>query len=270
MMKAPYYWSGLRSLAIVSLWLLLVTTPAWARSQGQLTACKSNLKNIGTACEMWATDHQGRYPDRLEVLVPDYLRSIPECPRAGLDTYSQTYRISRGGLFYGVCCGGGFHGNVKLKPNHPSYNSVLGLGERPHVVSLEQCEAEMMALVTFLESKEFLERDPRQNWAWDRSAFRGCPSGSAESSDADEVKYEVEFYPEGFEVLCLGHGHLALGVPPLYPRYNSQKGFLPFEPLPSSSGDFRKLVAQAWPVVIIVSLLCLFGIRSRRASRRDG
>ena len=35
---------------------ILVPNFIRARAQGQVTSCKSNLKNIGTACEMYATE----------------------------------------------------------------------------------------------------------------------------------------------------------------------------------------------------------------------
>ena len=41
---------------------ILVPNFIRARAQGQLTACKSNLKNIGTAMEMYSTDWGGKYP----------------------------------------------------------------------------------------------------------------------------------------------------------------------------------------------------------------
>ena len=39
---------------------ILVPNFIRARAQGQLTACKSNLKNIGTAMEMYSTDWSGK------------------------------------------------------------------------------------------------------------------------------------------------------------------------------------------------------------------
>lgn len=41
-----------------------------ARHQGRLTACKSNLKNIGTGLEIWATGHSGKYPESLDNSLP--------------------------------------------------------------------------------------------------------------------------------------------------------------------------------------------------------
>ena len=48
---------------------ILVPNFVRARAQGQLTACKSNLKNVGTALEMYAVDHNGRYPTQLTLLT---------------------------------------------------------------------------------------------------------------------------------------------------------------------------------------------------------
>ena len=52
---------------------ILVPNFIRARAQGQLTACKSNLKNIGTAMEMYSTDWSGKYP----VPRPTLLFSVP-------------------------------------------------------------------------------------------------------------------------------------------------------------------------------------------------
>lgn len=101
-----------------------------ARGQGQLTACKSNQKNIATACEMYATDFGGRYPERLSGLTPNYLRTIPECPAAGADTYSATYQMSASPDMFSLYCQGENHVNVGVPANYPQYNGYSGLIER--------------------------------------------------------------------------------------------------------------------------------------------
>ena len=114
---------------------ILVPNFVRAKSQGQLTACESNLKNIGTACEMWATDYDGEYPTSLEQLTPNYLQSIPVCPAAGKDTYSVSYRVvmpEESGVsfpFYEVYCKGHFHEKDGLFEDSPRYNGVEGLVE---------------------------------------------------------------------------------------------------------------------------------------------
>ncbi|MFN8608794.1 MAG: hypothetical protein U0931_14755 [Vulcanimicrobiota bacterium] len=47
------------------------------RELGLLASTRSNLKNIATALEMWAADHEGQYPTQLSVLEGNYLRRMP-------------------------------------------------------------------------------------------------------------------------------------------------------------------------------------------------
>lgn len=67
------------------------------RDHGQAMACLSNLKNIATGLEMFSTDHRGIYPRSLSELSPEYLRVLPTCPKAGMDTYSASYRAGKEG-----------------------------------------------------------------------------------------------------------------------------------------------------------------------------
>ena len=101
-----------------------------ARGQGQFTQCQSNMKNIGTALEMYATDNSGHYPDSLSKLSPDYLRHIPTCASAGKDTYSPSYQSSVEPDAYTFYCSGHHHKAVGVGPNYPQYNSTTGLTSR--------------------------------------------------------------------------------------------------------------------------------------------
>lgn len=102
-------------------------------TQGQLTACKSNLKNIATALEMYASDNQGRYPDSLSRLTPEYLKKIPNCPAAQSDAYSSSYvrQLYQPDLHlvdeFTVCCKGDHHSKAGTAHNHPVYTSQTGL-----------------------------------------------------------------------------------------------------------------------------------------------
>lgn len=69
-------------LAIAVGAVLLVPNFQHARAEGQLTACGSNLKNIGTASEMYFVDHDV-YPSQLTSLTPEYLKQLPLCPASG-------------------------------------------------------------------------------------------------------------------------------------------------------------------------------------------
>ncbi len=101
-------------------------------------ACKSNLKNIGLAMEMYSTDWNGKYPRNPGAqLVPNYLRAIPQCPSAGTDTYtptfqqgpSATYNTQSRKDYYFVYCQGHQHSAVNVAPNYPQYNDIVGLIE---------------------------------------------------------------------------------------------------------------------------------------------
>ncbi len=128
-------------IAIVSvLAAILVPNFMRARARGQITACKSNLKNVATALEMYSTDNGGRFPlvaDFPDALTPNYLRAMPTCPGAGSDTYSPGYSSQHDPALdptdsYLIYCNGNHHRGAGLQtPNYPQYDSATGLVERP-------------------------------------------------------------------------------------------------------------------------------------------
>jgi hypothetical protein len=102
-----------------------------ARGQGQLTACKSNEKNIATALEMYSTDNAGKYPTDLKPLISGkYLRVIPTCPAASRDTYSESYQMTAAPDLFSFYCSGHNHGNL-LPAGYPQYNAETGLVDHP-------------------------------------------------------------------------------------------------------------------------------------------
>lgn len=120
---------------------ILVPNFIRARAQGQLTACKSNLKNIGTALEMYSTDWSGKYPTALATLTPNYLKTIPECPADGTDTYTGGYVTGAGtaynngatpftDYYFVMCNSATAHVGVSLPANYPQYDGIQGLIER--------------------------------------------------------------------------------------------------------------------------------------------
>ncbi len=98
-----------------------------AHAEGRLTSCKSNLKNIATALELYAMDH-GQYPPSLsELVAKSYLGTIPKCPSAGKDTYSASYTHSA--KYFKIYCAGNAHKLLGLPPNRPAFNSEIGIYE---------------------------------------------------------------------------------------------------------------------------------------------
>ena len=120
-------------IAIIAI-LAAILVPNFVRSRAraQLTACQSNLKTIATSLEMYANDNQSNFPDvpNFNRLTPNYLKSIPVCPAAGIDTYTAGYvsDISGSASTYTACCSGLHHsGAGVMVTNYPQYNSMSGL-----------------------------------------------------------------------------------------------------------------------------------------------
>ena len=100
---------------------------------GRLTACKSNLKNVATALEMYSSDNAGHYPRRLEDLLPGkYLRQLPTCPAAEKMTFTD-YQVSAKPDNYSFSCVGDNHraSYHRSAPNYPSYSAFEGLVDKP-------------------------------------------------------------------------------------------------------------------------------------------
>ena len=99
----------------------------------QMLGCRSNLKNIGTALDMYAKDHSGAFPEKLEPLIPDYLVKRPVCPSAGESTYQLAVgpeaprNESKEAAYYYVACAGHHHGNAGLPQDRPAYTSIEGV-----------------------------------------------------------------------------------------------------------------------------------------------
>ncbi len=112
--------------------LAAILTPNFIRSraQGQVTACKANLKNIGTALEMYAHDGGGRFPTVITDLTPNYLKMIPTCPSVGYGTYRGGFASASNPDAYTFVCSGDNHAGVGLSTHYPQYNSAQGLIER--------------------------------------------------------------------------------------------------------------------------------------------
>lgn len=98
-----------------------------ARASGSLTGCKSHLKNIGTAMEMYSSDNQGRYPRNLAAITPNYLRTLPICPDARRMSYR--YVSTTAPDIYTVWCHGAAHLPMS-GINMPEYDAMEGLREK--------------------------------------------------------------------------------------------------------------------------------------------
>ena len=132
-----------RSFYVFTAVLLLVVSLVSSRAaidhsrQKDLTACKTNIRNIGTALEMYSTDWSGRYPADLKRLVPKYLEELPMCPAAGESTYTMEGSESPRNVnefrdYYYLSCQGDHHVAVGVPENFPAFDSA-GEPESSHL-----------------------------------------------------------------------------------------------------------------------------------------
>ncbi len=101
------------------------------RPGGGLSQCQSNMKNIATALEIYSVDNQGEYPDDIYKISPNYMKSMPTCAMAGMDSYSVSYGVSVDYDHYTFFCSGHNHQDMGVPPNYPQYSDRTGLIPRP-------------------------------------------------------------------------------------------------------------------------------------------
>lgn len=137
-MKTHSVFLGGLALGAVTLLLGAILAPNFvrARYRSPTTACKSNLKNIGTAMEMYSMDHDGKYPRNLSFLTPNYLKTIPECHMPGSLGYFAEFgpgaALNEGFVdYYYLECVGTGHEDYGIPRNFPAYDGIQGLIERP-------------------------------------------------------------------------------------------------------------------------------------------
>jgi len=96
----------------------------------QLGTCKSNLRALGLAMEMYSTDNSARYPDNFADLVPEYIDQIPQCPASTEASYilhlgpDAPWNDAGFSDYYYICCAGQNHLQAGVPKNLPATNSI--------------------------------------------------------------------------------------------------------------------------------------------------
>lgn len=121
---------------LAALTVVLLPNFIRARVTGPRTPiCRSNLKTMGTAMEMYSTDNRGKYPTdpSLMPLTPNYLKTIPPCPWGS----QRPYRVSMGPKapintqayqdYYLFECVEPIHQSWGIPEGYPGYNGIVGL-----------------------------------------------------------------------------------------------------------------------------------------------
>lgn len=100
-----------------------------SRARALYTACGENVKNIGTAAMLYATDNGGRFATDIHQMTPNYLKSLPTCPSVGYTTYVNGWISASNPDAFTVVCAGSNHTieSPGAQGNYPEYNSAQGL-----------------------------------------------------------------------------------------------------------------------------------------------
>jgi prepilin-type N-terminal cleavage/methylation domain-containing protein len=118
---------------------ILVPNFKRARAKGQFSGCLSNCKNTGTALEMYAVDHSGRFPDLSglaglnQAVGHGVIKRLPTCPAAGTCTYSDYTSDTTPDRYSFTCVGANHRESINGFPlgNFPQYSNELGIVEHP-------------------------------------------------------------------------------------------------------------------------------------------
>lgn len=170
---------------------ILVPNFMRTRARGHLTSCKSNLKNIGTALDMYASDWEGHYPESLLALSPNYLQTIPPCTGAGKDSYSPSYEVRKDLGYHEFSCR--LHSESK---------------------GLDECQLEVQAVEAQVNSQENAHRLSAEEL---KEAKAECSEGG---------RYEYHYTSETYSLSCSGDNHSFFAVPTNYPSYSSRGGLV--------------------------------------------
>ena len=202
-MKKFHIWGlavGILFIAVIYVtWLHLCHKP-----YSDLHKCEDNIRTIEPAINMYADAHAGSMPGgrrtvtRAECadlfrreLVPRFLKSIPTCPAAGRDTYSQGYRqdnhTPRGNATvdsFTIRCRGRFHMGAGVPPDFPVCTSSRGLlhptkGSEHRQAFPEKIEVDAISLAdnrADLQRKGSLWRHTEGEWGVndDETFLPGC------------------------------------------------------------------------------------------------
>lgn len=108
---------------------IIVPSSLGARPQGEFTVCKSNVRNMSTACEMYVVDNGGEYPDNLDFLCQGnkpYMNNLPTCPAKGIYVYTKN-KYSENKTGFKIYCSGKRHKYVIGDNDGPAFGSQSGL-----------------------------------------------------------------------------------------------------------------------------------------------
>jgi len=95
-------------------------------NEEELDICRENLKKISVALEAYGIDNGGKYPLRLEGVVPRYLEALPACPSGGMYVYVREPKLKT----WIVRCARNAHRDAGVDGEFPAFFPARGVVDR--------------------------------------------------------------------------------------------------------------------------------------------
>lgn len=183
-----------------------------------------NSRSIQEAILKFTSDHNGKYPDSLNALVPEYLASIPKCPLTGKDDYEKIYLMCRNrSNFYNMSMK--YTGKEAFKVLHTSSTE---LGYCKSVMGYTKCKENLKKIHTALE--EFKNRTggkyPKSLGEMAGLTIDELPVCPLSGMEMYGFSYKTDEKRENYTIYCIGYHHAGLGVEENYPQYSSINGLM--------------------------------------------
>ena len=188
---------------------------------------------MGTACELYSIDHDGKYPSASSQLAPSYLKTLPVCP-----TSKRAYWFQLDQKGYKIVCPGN-HEGAGVGNIRPHYDERNGLGPRiveDRAKALAGKEApgpacksnlKIIANALYRWSYDHQGRYPNKLGALAPKYIEAVPECPRAKRDTYSTTYKSGTDAKAFgffRLYCRGHHHKADQYRANYPAYSSQEG----------------------------------------------
>lgn len=191
-------------LLILLGWLLLACHAVAQDPQSTEQRCSDNLQMLLSSLTRYSKDHQNRFPDKLEDLVPRYLSELPKCPSGGA-SYARYSSLEHEPERAVLICSYPAHA---IKPaDYLVLSSDRGI-ESPfaHVSDPSICRRSLVQLLQNVENqKAKLGRYPE---SLHPEVMCSC---------GDPIQYQPLREGKSFIAYCPGAAHLGSGLAPFSP-----------------------------------------------------
>ena len=236
-----------------------MTSAVWGQAApSDEQKCSDNLQLLLRSLAKYQKDHQNRYPNQLQDLVPRYLSQLPTCPVGGA-TYSRYSVIQHDPERVVLICSYPSH---KLEP--PDY--LVLSGDRGSESPFTRLSDPSICRRNLVQLSMNLDRDKARLGHYPETLDK-----ELRCSCGDPIQYFPLDKGTSFIAYCPGAAHLGSGLAPFSPFLTPQglreESFFLGPPVPPAQplGGLSQLGKIALGVALaMLALLLLLSLRRRR------